>query len=565
MHGFKRAFLTWALLILFLPGRGEAQLRSVVSSEIAVSSREAALTLDFQERAPLSIALREGEVLVDGEALGTYTRGDALDQAWRSLLGQAIALDDGPLAQALMEWSPPQELEGSAGQVASALDAALEDALTAPDVAQESTEGLDLTQSLSDESLVGALLRRTGALEGLAEALEEANLEDFSLRIGQDVEVGVGEELDQSLIVVDGDLDLRGIVRGDVVVTDGTVRLRDGSRILGDLRVADGHVESMGGVVEGDILDLDAQATSELNEQELENLREELRRDIRRDLLSSVESERSSRSAPFFGVFGNLGRAIGDLTENLVTFVVLAILGVLTVHFGRSRLEVVATTVRRAPAQSAMVGLAGGFLLLPVWILGIVALAVSIIGIPILLAWIPLFPLAAGLAAFVGYVAVARNVGEWVADQEYRGLEWIRGSNTFYVVVAGIAALMVPAVAASLIRILGFGFLHGLLTFVGSVISFLAVAVGLGAVLLTRGGKIRPHAAYFDFEEELWDEADPSGSSGTPFQEDMTTPEPPAEPEAAPEPDGGEEPRPREEPPAPEEETDEVKEEKSDA
>ena len=33
-------------------------------------------------------------------------------------------------------------------------------------------------------------------------------------------------------------------------------------------------------------------------------------------------------------------------------------------------------------------GLAGAFLLLPVWVLGIVALAVSIIGIPVLLAWV---------------------------------------------------------------------------------------------------------------------------------------------------------------------------------
>jgi len=82
-----------------------------------------------------------------------------------------------------------------------------------------------------------------------------------------------------------------------------------------------------------------------------------------------------------------------------LTFLVLAVLGALIIHFGRERLEIVATTARRAPAQSAMVGLAGVFLLLPVWVLGIVALAVSIIGIPVLLAWVPLFPIAAGIAA----------------------------------------------------------------------------------------------------------------------------------------------------------------------
>ncbi len=447
---------------------------------------------------------------MDGEVVGSYTRGDALDQAWRGLLGKVISLDDGPLAQALNDWSPPEELEGTAREVADALDEALEGALAVQDKDQGSSSGsVDINLSLSDEnSLVGALLRRTGALEGLAEALQEASIDNFSLRIGEDVEIGAGEDLDKSLIVVDGDLDLRGTVRGDVVVTDGTVRLREGSRVTGDLRVAAGHVENMGGIVEGSILDLDVATSAPMGSHDVEALREELRRDIRRDLMNSMEGSHRSGSRPFFGVFGNLGRAIGDLMENLVTFLVLVILGVLTVHFGQNRLEVVASTVRRAPAQSVMVGMAGGFLLIPLWILGIVALAVSIIGIPVLLAWIPLFPLAAGLAAFLGYVAVARNVGEWVADQEFRGLEWIRGSNTFYVVVAGIGALMVPAVAASLIRILGFGLLHGLLAFVGSVITFLAVALGFGAVLLTRGGKIRPYAAYYDFDEEAWDDDD---------------------------------------------------------
>ena len=63
----------------------------------------------------------------------------------------------------------------------------------------------------------------------------------------------------------------------------------------------------------------------------------------------------------------------------------------------------------------------------------------------------------------VGFLAVARNVGEWVAEQEYKGLEWIRGSNTFYTVVARVGALMVPTVAASVSRILGFGILRGLM------------------------------------------------------------------------------------------------------
>jgi hypothetical protein len=157
-----------------------------------------------------------------------------------------------------------------------------------------------------------------------------------------------------------------------------------------------------------------------------------------------------------------------------------------------------------------------------------IALAVTIIGIPVLLAWVPLFPIAAGVALLLGYLAVARNVGEWVADQEYRGLEWIRGSNTFYTIVAGVGALLVPCIAASAIRILGFGFLTGLLGFVGSMVTLAAASVGLGAVLLTRGGKIRPLESYYDFEEDYWADMDSAQAEDT---ESEPAPEPNPDPE----------------------------------
>ena len=106
----------------------------------------------------------------------------------------------------------------------------------------------------------------------------------------------------------------------------------------------------------------------------------------------------------------------------------------------------------------------------------------------------------------LNYLAVAKNVGEWVAEQRYRGLEWIRGSNAFYTVLAGVAALMIPCVASNLVRILGIGILQGLLALVGSVVTFVVASIGLGAVLLTRGGRIRPYAAYYEFEEGAWAE-----------------------------------------------------------
>ena len=352
-------------------------------------------------------------------------------------------------------------------------------------------------------------MSRTGALTGLAEALEGMNVDRFILKIGEDVVVGAGEVLEGDLIVVDGDLDVSGRIDGDVVLTGGTVRLLEDGVITGDLRVVEGSLERSGGSLEGSFQEIEAGAKARVDQAEMEALRRELESEIRRDLRSTtVDRPRRSQNL-VFGVLGNLGSAIAGLLKDLVTFLVLAVLGVMAVHFQRERLEIVATTARRAPMRSAVVGMAGGFFLIPIWVVGIIALAVTIIGIPVLLAWVPLFPIAAGWQRFSASWRWRRNVGEWVAEQEYKGLEWIRGSNTFYTVIAGVGALMVPCLAASASRILGFGFLTGILGFVGSMVTFVAVAVGFGAVLLTRGGKIRPLESYYDFEEDYWADVGP--------------------------------------------------------
>lgn len=518
--GFDLRLVPVVAGLTLLPGGVHGQLRTVVSSEIAVSETEASLKLEFSDREGLTISLRDGQVFVDQDVLGSYSRRDDLDLAWRALLGDVITLEDGPLAQRLNDWNPPAELSGEESELADDLDRILEEALTAQppsqDPAQAGVEG-----PVSQEGLVAALLSRTGSLGRLSEALEGASLDHFTLRIGEDVVVETGEVLEGNLILVDGDLDLNGRIEGDVIVVDGRVRLGEEGIVTGDLRISDGSVQDDGGSVTGQILQLATEDPIRLERSELEDLRRELESEIRRDLRNTSRPEVRGPNL-FLGLLGNVGSAVAGLLETLVTFIILAILGVMAVHFQRDRLEVVATTARRAPVRAAVVGLAGGFFLIPVWIVGMIALAITIIGIPVLLAWVPLFPIAAGFAILFGYLAVARNVGEWVAEQEYRGLEWIRGSNTFYTIVAGLGALLVPAAAASASKILGFGFITGLLGFAGSMIMMIAAAVGFGAVLLTRGGKIRPLESYYEFEEDYWADVPPR-------TEDVSQPPPPEE------------------------------------
>ena len=140
--------------------------------------------------------------------------------------------------------------------------------------------------------------------------------------------------------------------------------------------------------------------------------------------------------------------------------------------------------------QAGMVGLAGAFLVLPAWLLGCAALFASVIGIVVLPFWALLFPVVVALGAGLGYLAVARNVGEWVASRNIRRLEWLRPTNTFYAVTAGIGALLVFPVSASILDIVPFfGSFSWLLATLGTLAVTATLLIGFGAVLLTRGGR----------------------------------------------------------------------------
>ena len=94
------------------------------------------------------------------------------------------------------------------------------------------------------------------------------------------------------------------------------------------------------------------------------------------------------------------------------------------------------------------------------------------------------------LGAALGYLAVARNLGEWVASRNISGLDWLRPTNTFYAVTAGIGALLAFFVSASVLDIVPlFGFFSGLLATLGTMATVATVLIGFGAVLLTRGGR----------------------------------------------------------------------------
>jgi cytoskeletal protein CcmA (bactofilin family) len=504
-----------------MPLAARAQERDVVSKQLSVGRNEATLGLEFSDRGTFEISLRNGQVLIDGEQVGSFEPGGELDTAWRELLGRAVSLEDGPLSEALTDWRAPADLANGLADAAQAIDRALEQSLEDVDVQIDAADGSVSISIGNGNSILAALLGSAERIGLLPDALSDLG-PDVRLHVDEDVDIGEDEVVQGSLVVIDGDVLIEGEVNGSVVVLGGSIDMPEGSRVDGVVRVADARILRNEGTVQGGVEQIEGRP-SDASRAEARALRDQIREDVRvnvrnevRDATRGRDDEGSALTAPFRAV----ARAAGGLIENAFTILILGLIGAAAVMFAGEKVDVIAETARRSPGRAAMVGVAGTFLLLPAWILGFVALLVSIIGIPFAIAWLPLFPVAAVLAAAVGYLAVARNTGEWLADSHYPWTSWIRKSNPLITMVGGLVGLMALFVLANVLTVVPFlGFVKGLVLFAACVITFVAAQIGFGAVLITRAGRRREYWSTYD-SDEAWaaamdvDVDEPGGSGG---------------------------------------------------
>jgi hypothetical protein len=504
-----RPLLLALLAVGLVPAAASAQLRDVVAQEINVGRAEASLRLEFGDGQELSVEFDDGAILVDDESVGSYQRGDALDTAWRALLGEAVSLDDGALAERLRAWSPPANVPASEVAAAQRIDQALETALALASGRPAADPGAAQTADM--ERAMSALVGRPRRLLELGRAVEDLDVENVRVHVGEDVTIPQGETVPGSMVVVDGDLDVRGEVDGSVVMVGGALHLSEGGLVTGDIRLSDARIFRDGGEVEGDV----SNVRTDPDFVDRDEIRDELRDELRRELREEFGDERDRGS---FGALPRAARAFGELIGSVVSIIVIGVLGGgLAVYFGRENLEVVAEAARKAPVRAGMVGLAGAFLTLPAWILGALGLIVTIVGILALPFWIVLFPIAVCLAAALGYLAVAQSIGEWVARQRLAKLDWVRVSNPYTTIVAGVGALMMWFVASNVIQFVGFlGFVSVLLAVFGGLVTTAAVLIGFGAVLLTRGGRQPAYAGGGSYWNDPWDEDLGFGGSAPP-------------------------------------------------
>jgi hypothetical protein len=262
------------------------------------------------------------------------------------------------------------------------------------------------------------------------------------------------------------------VIRHDVVVLGGSLEVRPGGRIDGDVTVfggnssvdgrIDGNLAMVGGnltlgseaVVDGDLVTFGGNVTQD----EGAVIRGER---IQGSWFNISLPRMQPTPAPrlyFPSGWSNFENWFGGLVSVVMSAAALIALGLLLFYLLPRQMAVIEQTVRSAPAASLGVGLST-LIVLPI---ALVLLVIICIGIPVAV----LVALLAAAAGICGWIVVGAMLGRWMlAALKARAAPALD-------VVAGVGTLSLLSAVPC----------------VGWLLSLVVVTAGLGAVVLTRFG-----------------------------------------------------------------------------
>lgn len=275
---------------------------------------------------------------------------------------------------------------------------------------------------------------------------------DEIVRFGTDVTVD-RDEIVEEVVVIAGNAIINGEVDGELTVVGGNATLGPEAVVRDDVTVVGGTLDrAPGSVIEGRIQNV-------------------------------AVGEGDWRGAGFPGMvretmFRNTIGRVGSFVGTLLRIGLLALLAVAIVAFGRNSIERIAERASADPLRSGLTGFLGQVLFVPVLVVTIVILAISIIGIPLILL-VPFGIMLVVVVAIVGFTGVAYYVGGLLAGR----FGWTeRGS--YVAVLLGVLAIALVTIVARATAIIGGGLFAFPLTFVGYLVEYLAWTLGFGAAIL---------------------------------------------------------------------------------
>jgi hypothetical protein len=250
-------------------------------------------------------------------------------------------------------------------------------------------------------------------------------------------------------IAVLDQLDVFGTIDGDAVVLGGDIVVHEGGTITGDALAVGGTVRLDGGIVEGEMRALD------------------------RALVP--------RATPTTSSFGAL---IDRLQATMGFLIMMVLLGFATLVFAEERLRNVTSAIEGRYGRSLLIGLLAEVSFVPLLIIVPVLLVVTIIGIVVIPFAVAAIVVGMIALAALGFLAVSRVTGQALTRRSAPAS--VRGAE-LRAMLAGLfffAALWLAGGLLGWIPILG-----TLINALAFVVTWAAATVGLGAAIVTRGGK----------------------------------------------------------------------------
>jgi hypothetical protein len=282
------------------------------------------------------------------------------------------------------------------------------------------------------------------------------------VRVGGSVHVASDEVVDGAVVAVLGSATIDGEVRDDVVVVAGNARLGPEANVRGDVTVVGGTLD----------VDPTARIGGSVNE---------IGFDVPQNWHFRPFPAWTWPIHPFRNWWTSPAVSLFVLVLRILLFGLLALVLLVAAPAALGRIE---RRVTAEPWKCGLVGLVAQLLFVPLLVLTIVILAVSIIGIPLLLL-IPFALLALLFALLVGFAGVAGAVGRWV--QERFGLG---PKSRGMALVVGLTTIWALTLVGHLVALGGWPVwgLAAIFSAVGFVVEYLAWTVGFGAALMTRFG-----------------------------------------------------------------------------
>ena len=263
------------------------------------------------------------------------------------------------------------------------------------------------------------------------------------LRVLRSYNLSEGETASEPIVVLGGSARINGHAEDDVVVIGGTLR-------LGPKAVVDGDVVAVGGEIEKDPGAVVRGTTDEAA--------------VRIPGIV-FDPEWSGRGWTYLAVGGTVVRMFFFLVvATLLTVIAPGWIGSMS---------------RRPAASSGLLGLAVQICFVPALLVVVIALIVSIVGIP-LLAAIPFVLAALGLVWIAGFTGVAVRVGAAL-----RGRSRAEADASVGDLLLGFVAIAAMTVGGHLLA-LGFGWFSPMtwpIRAAGLTIEYVAWTIGLGAAI----------------------------------------------------------------------------------